>query len=56
MKGICFSSEKAAEATVAEKRHRPRGRDGMPALPVYSADFRVRVAAGVKPPAERRPT
>jgi len=57
MKGICFSSEKAAEATLAEN-----GIDDVPALvgmpvpPVYSAELSEFVfAAGVKLLETRRP-
>ncbi|ROZ62414.1 phosphonoacetate hydrolase [Ramlibacter sp. WS9] len=57
MKGICFSSEKSDEATVAEN-----GIDGVPALvgmavpSVYSAELSEFVfAAGVKLMATRRP-
>ena len=51
MTGICFSSEKADEATLRRERHRRRARrwSGMPVPSVYSAELSEFVfAAGVK--------
>ena len=57
LKGICFSSEKAAEATMAENGiDRVVEMVGMPVPPVYSAELSEFVfAAGVKLLETRRP-
>ena len=55
MKGICFSSEKAGEVTLAENGiENVVGRVGMPVPSVYSAELSEFIfVAGVKPSMER---